>query len=388
MRQEPSGVRVGARAACVRTMSSAGAVIALASLIGAAPAVNAQQGSGVTLFGIIDSGVEHLRDIGPQKLSLTRVPTQTGTVASRVGLRGSEDLGSGLRAVFTIENGFAPDMGTATQGGRLFGRQAWVGLSGAWGTLSVGRQYTMLFWSLLDADLLGPNMYSSGSLDAYIPNARADNAVAYRGSFGPVTLGATWSAGRDAVNAGPSPGGTNCAGERAGNARECRGWSALAKLDLARGGVALAVDEIRGGPGAFAGLTSADRVDRRISANGYLRWGATRIAGGLVRRSNDGAPTRPKSDLWYAGATHPLTTKVTVEGQAYRLDYDNSADAATLVAARVQYAFSRRTSAYATAGWIDNDGTLDLSVSGGAPGGNPVAGGTQTGLMVGVRHVF
>ncbi len=95
MRQKPSGVRVRARAACVRAIESAGAVIALASLIGAAPAVNAQQGSGVTLFGIIDSGVEHLRDIGPQKLSLTRVPTQTGTVASRVGLRGSEDLGAG-----------------------------------------------------------------------------------------------------------------------------------------------------------------------------------------------------------------------------------------------------------------------------------------------------
>ncbi|MCU0951975.1 MAG: porin [Burkholderiaceae bacterium] len=348
----------------------------------------AQAGSSVTLFGIIDSGVEHLRDVGPQKLTITRVPTQTGTVASRVGLRGSEDLGGGLRALFTIENGFAPDMGSATQGGRLFGRQAWVGVSGAWGTLSLGRQYTMLFWSLLDADLLGPNMYSSGSLDAYIPNARADNAIAYRGTFGPTTLGATWSFGRDAVNAGPSPGGTNCAGERAGNARECRGWSALVKVDLSRGGVALAVDEIRGGPGAFAGLTSADRVDRRISANGFLRWGATRVAAGLVRRNNDGAPTRPKSDLWYAGATHPLGAQVTVEGQAYRLDYDASADAATLFAARVQYAFSRRTSAYATAGWIDNDGTLDLSVSGGAPGGNPVAGGTQKGVMVGVRHVF
>lgn len=342
---------------------------------------------GLTLFGIIDSGVEVVNKVGVQERTLWRVPTQTGTVASRVGLRGSEDLGGGLLAVFTIENGFAPDMGTATQGGRLFGRQAWVGVQGGFGTLSFGRQYTMLFWSLLDADILGPNMYSSGSLDAYIPNARADNAVAWRGSFGPMTLGATWSFGRDAVNAGPSPGGTNCAGERAGNARECREWSALAKLDLSRGGAALAVDEVRGGPGAFAGLTNAGLVDRRISANGYVKLGGTRIAAGLVRRSNDGSAT-PKSDLWYLGASHPLTAQLTIDGQAYRLDIKDSANGATLFAARLQYALSRRSTVYATAGTISNDGTLDLSVSGGAPGSNAAPGGSQQGVMVGLRHGF
>lgn len=344
--------------------------------------------SGVTLFGIIDSSVEHVTDVGPRSVGLTRMPTQTGSVASRLGVRGSEDLGGGLRAVFTIESGFAPDMGTATQGGRLFGRQAWVGVSGSWGTLSLGRQYTMLFWSLLDADLLGPNMYSSGSLDAYIPNARADNAIAYRGSFGPLTAGATFSTGRDSVNAGPSPGGTNCPGERAGNAQECRGWSALLKLDLPAGGAALALDEIRGGPGAFAGLTSSERTDRRVSANGYVKFGATRIALGVVRRDNEGSTRAPRSDLWYAGATRPLTSAVTIEGQAYRLSYRGVSDEATLYALRAQYAFSRRTSAYVTAGSIDNDGALDLSVSGGAPGSNPVVGGSQHGLTIGLRHAF
>ena len=329
-----------------------------------------------------------MSDVGPAGRGLWRVPSQTGTVASRVGVRGSENLGGGLRAEFVIENGFAPDMGTAAQGGRLFGRQAWLGLSGTWGTVSLGRQYTMLFWSLLDADLLGPNMYSSGSLDSYIPNARADNAIAYRGKFGGLTLGATWSFGRDAVNAGPSPGGTNCAGETPGNSRQCRGWSALAKFDAAAGGVALAIDELRGGPGAFAGLTSADKVDRRISANGYVNFGNTRVAGGLVRRSNDGAPAARRSDLWYAGVSHKLTPAITLEGQGYRLDYAANDDAALLFAARAQYAFSRRTSGYVTVGTIDNDGSLALSVSGGAPGSSPVAGGSQQGVMVGVRHAF
>ena len=212
------GAQPLARAARAAVMVAAMAV---------APVALAQT-PGVTLFGIIDTGVEYVTDVGSAGQGLWRVPTQTGTVASRVGVRGSENLGGGLRAEFVIENGFAPDMGTAAQGGRLFGRQAWVGLSGPWGTVSLGRQYTMLFWSLLDADLLGPNMYSSGSLDSYIPNARADNAIAYRGKFGGLTLGATWSFGRDAVNAGPSPGGTNCAGgqynrQQDPNREQCKG---------------------------------------------------------------------------------------------------------------------------------------------------------------------
>ena len=162
-----------------------------------------------------DTAVEHVTNVGVAGGGLTRMPSLTGSSPSRLGFRGTEDLGDGLRALYTLEMGFAPDSGSSNQGGRLFGRQAFVGLSGPWGSVTLGRQYTMLFWSMLDADILGPNIYSSVSLDSYIANARADNALAYRGTFGEFTLGATYSFGRDVVNAGPSPGGTNCAGESA-----------------------------------------------------------------------------------------------------------------------------------------------------------------------------
>jgi len=92
----------------------------------------------------------------------------------------------------------------------------------------------MLYWSLLDADVLGPGLYGSGSLDNTIPNARADNAVAYRGSFNGLTLGATCSLGRDAVHAG-SPAGTNCPGELASDPEACREWSAMLKYDVLPG---------------------------------------------------------------------------------------------------------------------------------------------------------
>ena len=142
----------------------------------------------VTVYGLVDLAVEHVTSVGSAGTGLSRMPGLTGSLPSRLGLRGSEDLGGGLRAVFTLEQGFAPDVGTQTQGGRAWGRQAFVGLAGDWGQLAIGRQYTMLYWSLLEADIMGPALYGTGSLDAYIPNARADNSVAYRGTFGGLSV--------------------------------------------------------------------------------------------------------------------------------------------------------------------------------------------------------
>jgi predicted porin len=341
----------------------------------------------VTLFGLIDAAVEHVSKVGPSGSGLSRMPGLTGSLPSRWGVRGSEDLGGGLRLVFTIEQGFTPDAGTISQGGRAFGRQAFVGVSAPWGTLTFGRHYTMLYWSILDADVMGPNLYGSGSLDAYIPNARADNSVSYRGSFSGLTLGGTYSLGRDAVNAG-SPAGTNCAGEDAAHKQACREWSAMLKFDQAGWGAALAVDEIRGGAGAFAGLTRSALTDRRISANGYLKLGDVKATLGLLRRDNGASALTPKSDLWYAGMVYTLTPAWTLDAEWLDLRFKHSADNARLLVARASYGLSRRTVVYAMAGHIANHGNLALSVSAGAPGSNPVAGGVQTGLAAGLRHAF
>ena len=70
---------------------------------------------------------------------------------SRWGLRGAEDLGGGLKAIFTLENGFSIMNGTNGQGGREFGRQAFVGLSSdQFGAVTLGRQYDTV------VDYLGP----------------------------------------------------------------------------------------------------------------------------------------------------------------------------------------------------------------------------------------
>lgn len=361
----------------------------LAALAAVAAASAASAQSNVTIYGLIDQSVEHIDHVGAASAGLTRMPGLTGGFApSRLGFRGSEDLGDGLKAVFTLEMGLGADSGTLNQGGRAWGRQAFVGLQGPWGTVSLGRQYSMLFWSQTEADLLGPAMFGSGSLDSYLPNARVDNAIAYRGSFSGVTVGATWSAGRDAVNAGPSPSGTNCAGENSADSKACRQWSAMVKYDAENWGASAAIDEIRGGPGAFAGLTSSAMTDRRSTVAGWFKVSGWKLGAGVIARRNDGSAATPRSRLWYAGANWSPNAQWMLDAQVFKLDYKHSANAATLYAVRGTYFLSKRTAVYATAGRVDNNGSLALGVSNAAAGSGPVAGGTQDGIAAGIRHAF
>ncbi|WP_240160942.1 porin [Burkholderia sp. Ax-1719] len=99
--------------------------------------------SSVTLYGVADVGmVFNSNSGGKQQYGLA-----SGNASSSVwGLKGSEDLGGGLAAIFTVENGYSATSGTISQNGTLFGRQAFVGLSGNAGTLTLGRQYSSAYW--------------------------------------------------------------------------------------------------------------------------------------------------------------------------------------------------------------------------------------------------
>lgn len=352
----------------------------------AGPALAFAQSS-VLVYGVVDTGIAYVNGVGANRDSLTYMPNLSGTVPSRWGLRGSEELGGGNKAIFTLESGFASDSGTAGQGGRMFGRQALVGVTGTWGQLSVGRQYTMLFWAMLDPDMLGPNVFGSGSFDTYLPNARADNSIAYKGTFGGFTVGATYSFGRDAVNAGPSPSGTNCAGENPTDKKQCREWSVMLKYDASAWGVAAAYDSQRGGPGAFAGLTSSSLKDDRLSLNGYFVLGKAKLGAGWLRRDNEGSAT-PVSDLYYAGVSYAFTPAWSGDFEGFHQRFHNSPNKAWMAAARTTYAFSKRTSVYGTAGFISNGGNLTLSVNSGSVGTNTTPGGNQLGGMLGVKHIF
>ncbi|OZI37138.1 hypothetical protein CAL29_01530 [Bordetella genomosp. 10] len=93
--------------------------------------------SSVTLYGIVDAGYQSFRIKGEGS---SQDLVSGGESGSRWGLRGSEDLGDGLKANYQLESGFDSANGQSTQNNRLFGRASWVGLSGSWGELRAGRQ--------------------------------------------------------------------------------------------------------------------------------------------------------------------------------------------------------------------------------------------------------
>ena len=111
-----------------------------------ATAAHAQ--SSVTLYGLIDAGITYTNNQGGH----SNWQETSGSVnGSRWGLRGSEDLGGGLKAIFTLENGFNIANGNLGQNSREFGRQAFVGLaSDQFGSVTLGRQYDSA------VDYLGP----------------------------------------------------------------------------------------------------------------------------------------------------------------------------------------------------------------------------------------
>ncbi|CAH2894417.1 MAG: Outer membrane porin [uncultured Paraburkholderia sp.] len=141
--------------------------------------------SSVTLYGVIDEGVSWVSNVRTASgAGVSQVAVASSIIqASRWGLRGTEDLGGGLRAVFVLENGFDPSTGQSGQGGLEFGRQAYAGLSGNYGTLTLGRQYDLV------VDSVGPFVAGTqwggitaahgGDIDNMLNTWRVNNSVKY-----------------------------------------------------------------------------------------------------------------------------------------------------------------------------------------------------------------
>ncbi|RDU99049.1 porin [Trinickia dinghuensis] len=121
--------------------------------------------SSVTLYGVLDEGFDYTNNVqGGHVYELTSGYAQ----GSRWGLKGSEDLGGGLKAIFQLENGFNLSNGALNQGGRMFGRQAYVGLSSDFGTVTLGRQYDSV------VDYLAPTT-ANGNWAGYLFSHPWDN---------------------------------------------------------------------------------------------------------------------------------------------------------------------------------------------------------------------
>jgi len=153
------------------------------ALLGATGVAHAQ--SSVTLYGLIDESIQFAHNtVDATGANKNQVGLVAGNLqGSRWGLKGTEDLGGGLKAIFQLENGFDPNNGRLGQGGRMFGRQAYVGLTGdQWGTVTLGRQYDPLVDLVqpLTADnYFGSTFTTPGDVDNNDNSSRTNNAVKY-----------------------------------------------------------------------------------------------------------------------------------------------------------------------------------------------------------------
>lgn len=192
-------------------------LLALAVLGAFASAASAQ--SSVTVYGKVDVGVVHESGSVPvtNPGGAKRLQVQSGvTGGSRLGFRGVEDLGGGLKATFVAETGFCADQnnggsgGYCSGGGSFMGRQAFVGLSGGFGAVTLGRQYAPSFIVVTTIDPFGTgtaaqisNLFDVGTAPG---DPRVNNSIIYStpnmGGFTATVLGAAgeqvgnWRVGR------------------------------------------------------------------------------------------------------------------------------------------------------------------------------------------------
>lgn len=131
----------------------------------------------ITLYGIADLDVTFSRNKKDSDAPTTTVGNWNG---SRLGLKGNEELGNELKALFQLESGFGLNDGSLKQGGRLFGRQAYVGLESKIGTVTLGRQYSASDAVASIVDIAAPGSFVSAYKSQFYQNLdRLDNTLMY-----------------------------------------------------------------------------------------------------------------------------------------------------------------------------------------------------------------
>lgn len=359
----------------------------------AALAVPSFAQSNVTLYGVADMFYQYADGAN----SLSRAQSG-GLAGSRFGLRGSEDLGGGLRANFTLEGGVNLDDGTSGQGGALFGRQAHVGLSGSFGSISLGRQYTALYAATNDHSSFtsapaGPSTALIGGFGGGYELVRGASATGV-----PPQAGATGNGGPVRVNnsikyespslAGFKLGAVYGMGEIAGATGDNQIMEASARYSGHGFDVigSYLTDEARGGIGV-------NSTDARIGTlSGAYNFAPFRVVAGYINFDD-----KRVADLDGEGAWIGLdyqTGKTTWKAQ-YVLSSPKNVSGADSKAfgVGVVYDLSKRTAVYSSLTRFSNDANAGAGGLGRFNAALP-AGLTSaldndiTELAFGIRHTF
>jgi len=344
-------------------------MLAAAALLPAAASAQ----SSVTVYGSIDGGVRYQTNVDAAGSGLLST-TSGNYYPNRLGFRGKEDLGNGLNAHFQLESGFNDKTGALDNTNNvLFNRTAAVGVGGAWGSIDLGRQYTVAFRTEKFLDPFNHNYtsitpLSSGagtSLPAAAKTAgltassnsgtRFNNDIQYTGTFGGLTVRAEYAPGEVAGDAGKG---------------------------TARG----AAFSYTGGTLLAAGATIRKQTPAGFTNNMFVAGGGFKLRGMTVKagmsreRQETAAAGTYQNETRFGGISYQVNKPVEITAAVYRSDFDSVAGAGRrdLFLVGATYAFSKRTNLYAE---------VDANRYGGAL--LPASKQTfQRGMSVGVMHLF
>lgn len=374
---------------CRRRLRRVGFVVVPAMLPAAAMAQ-----SSVTLYGVVDTSVEYVTNVStvaPTAANgFTRGPggnaarmTSGGLSGARWGLRGVEDLGTGLKAVYALESGYGSDDGKLQQGGRLFGRQAFVGLDQAGiGRLSFGRQYTSLFDILTNFSPTAFSLQYEPLVQETGQNFRSDNVVKYAGQFGGLTVTGHWSFGNGVAGAGEVP----------GQFRRDSAFGGGLAYNSGAFGAAIAYDQFN----PTLSATGDTGSTRKAAAAASYTAGNFKLTGGYRWGKNTGTDggTLVRDNFYWIGGNYQVTGALTLTLAYY---YDNFKRFAgsnvkspwqlTFIA---DYNLSKRTDVYLTTAYVRNGGidfdNSSISYANGYPPGTDKNG--MFAAALGIRHRF
>lgn len=297
-------------------------LLALAVLGALATAAYAQ--TNVTVYGLVDVALTHARS----DTSSTRVGMDSGIeYGSRLGFKGTEDLGGGVSASFQLENGFNVDDGTLGQGGRIFGRQAWLGLNGGFGSVKLGRQWMPAVLVAYDLDPFVGGMAGNASewLGGNVFNnidIRMSNTINY-------SVSASGFSGQLAYGLGEVPG--NSSGNR----------QIGLSLGYANGPVQVLFGHHKVNDAVGTGGTKTSIV------GGTYNLGVMKAyAGYSVDKTDAAAATIGDAKTWLLGASAPVGAGNILASYIHRDDKMAANTDANQIALGYTHALSKRTNFY------------------------------------------
>lgn len=343
---------------------------------GLAFAASAHAQSSVTLYGVLDASILYTNRTLDHKTGGNAGRTfgfaDAGNSASRIGLRGVEDLGGGLRAMFALESGI--NVGTGgynISNGNFFGRQAWVGLDSPYGTVKLGLQYSPFLIAADHLDPRGGALFGSSAVN-YVDN------VAGTGIFTPNAVSYT-----SPRIAGLQARALLSLGNAAGSFQAGRAYSASIDYELGGLSVAAALYDSNAGSTANTPIPTTVAFEGRIIGAGY-RFGPVTAKASFANYKVAGGFN---SNVYTAGFEVLVTPAVIVNGSVgYTSDRNHTANHSILAGLGAQYGLSKRTWLYAQAALVDNHGAMNTGV--GISGALHAPRGRTMGADIGIRHAF